>query len=610
MSDKFIFKRKLILSILLLLFFSICKIDAQEIKNIIPPIEKKTFKIAIFGDRTGGDPEGLKYLDRAIYEINQLKPDFVIHIGDMVQGYTRDQNEWIRQKDEFLSYMDKLTMPYYLTAGNHDVFNPFRDPNDKTYEELYKKHFSQLNYSFDYKNSHFVILYTDEAMTSRPVLSEDQINWLKSDLEKSNRKNVFIFMHKPIWSYENSNWDKFHDVIKTFPVKAVFAGHFHAYHKGMNKDGIQYYNVGPLGAEAYTLGDQLTGYFHHYSILTIDDENFKLAVVKIGNVEADDYILAEDYNKIWSITQLSLEQTNVSGWLWQPISNAVRGTFDLYIYNPLDKEVNVQVQLDSNSSLWTMTPSIIKLEIPARFKVKTKLTISAPRTSPSKIFPPEFNIVYNFVNSKGQNVPVIIKRRALLRDMRQVYLSSKAIKIDAVRDEIAWIKSQPLFNHTWIFSVYERHDKPPKVYLTRDREYLYFFAEVMDDKYSYFKDAKKDIMSDAIVFSTFVNNERKDIIIFPFNEEKIAFLANNPKLIQPEMSKIEGVDYTTRTDKNTGYYYCEGKINLSTLFGSDKLAGKQVLFNVSVIDNDLEAFIYLRSWAFDRDPTLWGILKF
>jgi len=132
----------------------------------------------------------------------------------------------------------------------------------------------------------------------------------------------------------------------------------------------------------------------------------------------------------------------------------------------------------------------------------------------------------------------------------------------------------------------------------------------MDDRYSYYRDAKRDILSDAIVFSTLINDERKDIVIFPFNEEKTAFLAKDPNLIQSEMSKIEGADYTTRTDKNAGYYYCEGKISLSTLFGEGKVDGKQFPFNVGVIDNDLEAFIYLRSWTFDRDPKLWGILKF
>ena len=599
-------KRLLIISILLLTF--LLKSEAQQ--TITPPPEKNAFKIAIFGDRTGGDAEGLKYLDRAIYEANQLKPDFVIHIGDMVQGYTRDQNEWLRQKDEFLSYMNKLNMPYYLTAGNHDIFNPFRDPKDKTYEELYKKNISPLNYSFDYKNSHFVIMYTDEAMTSKPVISENQLAWLKSDLEKANKINAFIFMHKPIWAYENSNWDKFHDIIKAFPVRAVFAGHFHSYNKGMNKDGIQYYDVGPLGAEAYTLGSPLTGFFYHYSILSVDDGSYSMALVKVGNVESDDYVLSEDYEKVWNITQLSLEQTNVSGWIWQPVSSISKGVFDISVYNPLDRKVGVQVELDPENSLWSMNPSVIKLEVPSKSKAEAKLTLSSPKASPDKIFPPNFNIVYDYLNTKGEHVPVIVKRRALLRDTRQIYFSNKPIQIDGIKDEIAWDRTLPLYNHTWIFSVYERHDSPPKVYLTRDSKYLYFYAEVMDDKYSFYKDAKKDIMSDAVVFSTMISDKRQDLVIFPFNEDRIAYVAKDSKLIQPEMSPIQEVDYVVKTDQKAGYYYCEGKISLSTLLGETKLSGKKVPFNVGVIDNDLEAFIYLRSWAFDRDPKLWGILDF
>lgn len=608
MFSKSSLKRSLIISILLLTLLA--KSEAQETKTITPPPEKNTFRIAIFGDRTGGDAEGLKHLERAIYEINQLKPDFVIHIGDMIQGYTRDQNEWLREKDEFLSYMNRLTMPYYLTAGNHDIFNPFRDPKDKTYEELYKKNFSPLNYSFNYKNSHFIIMYTDEAMASKPVISENQLAWLKSDLEKNDKTNAFIFMHKPIWNFENSNWDKFHDIIKAFPVRAVFAGHFHAYNKGINKDGIQYYDVGPLGAEAYTLGGPLTGFFYHYSILSVDNNTFDMALVKIGNVESDDYVLSVDYEKIWNITQLSLEQTNVSGWLWQPISNTAKGIFDISVYNPLDKAIGVQVQLDPGNPLWSVNASIVSLKIPAKSKAETKLTLSSPKASPDKIFPPEFNIVYDYVNSKGEHVPVIIKRRALLRDTHQIYLSNKTVKIDGIKDEVSWEKTLPLYNHTWIFSVYEKHDSPPKIYLTRDSKYLYFFAEVMDDKYSYYKDSKKDIMSDAIIFSTQIGDKRQDIVIFPFNEEKAAFIAKDSKLIQPEMSPIQGVDYVTKTDQKAGYYYCEGKISLSTLFGETKLTGKKIPFNVGVIDNDFDAFTYLRSWAFDRDPKLWGILNF
>jgi hypothetical protein len=596
-----------ILISLILLAFTLSAVS----EIITPPPEKNVFKVAILGDRTGGNAEGLKILERAIYEINQLDPDFVMHVGDMVQGYTWDQDEWLREKDEFKSYMNKLTVPWYSAAGNHDVFNPFRDPNDRTYEELYKEYFGPLYYSFDYKNSHFIVMYTDEAMKSAPVISDNQLQWLKSDLEGANKTNVFIFMHKPIWDYENSNWDKFHELIKGFPVRAVVAGHYHAYSKNINKDGIQYYIMGPAGAEAYMSGDQLTGYFHHYNVLSVEGEKFKMAVVKIGNVESDDYVLGEDYDNMYKIMQLPPEKTGTSGWLWQPDFGPVKGEIEVYAYNPFDNDIQVEVKPDPKRPLWSMLPSVLKLNIPAKSEVRKKVILSSAKTNLVDIVPPELEFEYDYVNSRGQHVFVLIRSRVLLRDIRSVYTTNQTVNIDGFKNEPLWQKSSPLYNYTWVYSVYERPDKPPKVYLTTDNKYLYFFAEIMDDKYAYLKPEKynKGILSDAIVFSTMPKDKRQDIVIFPFNDEKTAFIAKDTKFIPSEMTVVQGVDYTSRTDPKDGYYYCEGKISLSLLFGDESVMGKKSPFNVGIIDNDQEAFIYLRSWAYDRDPKYWGVLN-
>jgi hypothetical protein len=206
----------MLLSVILLSILIVPKSVAME-----PPPERDVFTVAILGDRTGGKPEDLAFLERAVYEINQLNPDFVMHVGDMVQGYTRDENQWLKEYEEFMSYMDKLNVPWYPTAGNHDVFTAIWDSDDRTYEELYKKYFGPLRYSFDYKNSHFVVMYTDEAMTSKPVVSGEQIQWLKNDLAGTDKTSIFIFMHKPVWRYEDNNWDAVHNVIKEFPVRRI-----------------------------------------------------------------------------------------------------------------------------------------------------------------------------------------------------------------------------------------------------------------------------------------------------------------------------------------------------------------------------------------------------
>jgi hypothetical protein len=75
------------------------------------------------------------------------------------------------------------------------------------------------------------------------------------------------------------------------------------------------------------------------------------------------------------------------------------------------------------------------------------------------------------------------------------------------------------------------------------------------------------------------------------------------------MTTIQGVEYIAKKDEKNGYYYGEGRIPLKTLFGDESLKSREIPFNVGIIDNDLDAFIYLHSWTYDRDPKYWGILN-
>jgi len=594
----------------ILLFMAVATVSPA----VKPPPERDIFTVAIIGDRTGGEPSGLRFLEGAIHEINQLNPDFVIHLGDMVQGYTRDQDEWLREYEEFMSYMEKLDVHWYPVAGNHDVFTPIWDTEDRTYENLYKELFGPLRYSFDYKNSHFVVMYTDEAMTSVPAVSSEQIEWLRQDLEGAQKENIFIFLHKPVWRYEGNEWDLVHDVIKEFPVRAVIAGHFHTYQKDVNRDGIQYYVMGPAGGEVHDSDHEFYGYFHHYSIMSVEGDKFTMAVVKIGNVEADDYVLAEDNIRMRDTIIMSPSKTGVRGWLWQPTDAPVEEQLEIFAHNPLDIDIPVMVRLNPDRGFWSMEPSSLGFILSPGSDMTSKLILYSPALDPGDIVPPEFEFEYMYTDAHGGKVPLIIRRRVFLRDTHEVHRCESPPLLDGVKMESFWQQVSPLYNHTWIYSVYERSDAPPVVYLAADDTNLYFFAEVMDDKYSYLKENRsRGILSDAIAFSTQPPDGRKEIVIFPFNEDGRAFTGkvNERGWLKPsDMWVISGVEYKSRTDQQAGYYYCEGKIPLALLFGDDPVVGRELPFNVGVLDNDLEAFIYLRTWAYDRDPQYWGILKF
>src|SRR5262249_15035676 len=54
------------------------------------------FQFVIVSDRTGGHRE--KVFSKAVEQINLMQPEFVLSVGDLIEGYTKDQEiaakEW------------------------------------------------------------------------------------------------------------------------------------------------------------------------------------------------------------------------------------------------------------------------------------------------------------------------------------------------------------------------------------------------------------------------------------------------------------------------------------------------------------------------------------
>ena len=78
---------------LIILFQQVPFVQAE--KNI----GKDEVRFIIFGDSQFGNPP---QFERMIHEAEMLRPDFVIQVGDLIQGYTHDkdqlQREWMRFK--------------------------------------------------------------------------------------------------------------------------------------------------------------------------------------------------------------------------------------------------------------------------------------------------------------------------------------------------------------------------------------------------------------------------------------------------------------------------------------------------------------------------------
>jgi hypothetical protein len=78
------------------------------------------FQFVIIGDRTGG-ANVLGTFKLAMDQINLLQPEFVINVGDLIEGYSDDKAELNAEWNEMDKMIEKLKMPSFRTAGNHDI---------------------------------------------------------------------------------------------------------------------------------------------------------------------------------------------------------------------------------------------------------------------------------------------------------------------------------------------------------------------------------------------------------------------------------------------------------------------------------------------------------
>src|SRR5438552_18786377 len=82
----------------------------------------ENFHFVVVSDRTGGHRP--RIFSQAVEQINLLQPAFVISVGDLIEGYTKDKAKLAEQWKEFQTYTSKLQMPFFYVPGNQDVSNP------------------------------------------------------------------------------------------------------------------------------------------------------------------------------------------------------------------------------------------------------------------------------------------------------------------------------------------------------------------------------------------------------------------------------------------------------------------------------------------------------
>jgi predicted phosphodiesterase len=263
------------------------------------------FQFVIIGDRSGGaNPEGT--FELAMDQINLLQPEFVINVGDVIEGYTSDRDQLNAQWDEAESIIGQLQMPFFYVRGNHDV-------NFPATREVWQERHGPNYYHFVYKDVLFIVLDTEDAERPYPPNMEadieaynqlkledpeaadawlrewlgtpeaiesfgsgsvvdfpqPQVDWLTQVLEANpDVRWTYLFLHEPVWNNPSDSFKAIQDLLKGRD-HTFFAGHTH-YYDYDNIDGVEYITIGPAGADFH--GQEGPGNVDHIMWVTMTEE--------------------------------------------------------------------------------------------------------------------------------------------------------------------------------------------------------------------------------------------------------------------------------------------------------------------------------------------------
>jgi hypothetical protein len=338
------------------------------------------FRFAIVSDRTGG--HRARVFSQAVEQLNLLQPEFVLSVGDLIEGFTENADRLNTEWKEFQGYVSRLQMPFFYVPGNHDITN-------LVMQDLWKEKFGRSYYSFSYRGVLFLVLHSDDPPGKGGHISEEQVEFVKKTLAAhSDSRWTMVYLHKPLWTYANLEKNGWLEVEKGLGNRpyTVFAGHIHHYQKFV-RNGRDYYQLATTGGDSKMRGVPY-GEFDHLVWVTMKKSGPVLANLLL------DGILPEDLRK--PITEeKGIPETNrkptypVQG---QVVCDgcAVAGAFvEFFLVNPESKRrVSVGDAVTEGDGSFTLSTYLPNDGAPAgeyQVAVYFRASLTDPRNTPTPL---------------------------------------------------------------------------------------------------------------------------------------------------------------------------------------------------------------------------------
>ena len=247
--------------------------------------DPRNFQFAIVTDRTGGHRAGV--FEKAVEKLNLLFPEFVMSVGDLIEGYTGDTAEINAMWHEWDSILAPLNVRFFALPGNHDISN---DVMRQTWLERYGHSY----YHFRYKDVLFLAMDSNDG--DGVQFSRAQLDYIKKAIaDNADVRWTMVFMHHPVWNYREYNgFPEIEEVLKDRPY-TVIAGHNHRYLKKVRQDR-NYYILATTGGGSQLRGPRL-GEFDHITWVTMTDAGPQMVNLQLSGIITND-VVSEDNQQL------------------------------------------------------------------------------------------------------------------------------------------------------------------------------------------------------------------------------------------------------------------------------------------------------------------------
>ncbi|MFT7652066.1 MAG: hypothetical protein ACI9UU_001173 [Candidatus Azotimanducaceae bacterium] len=258
------------------------------------------FAFAIFSDLYGGERD--RIFNIAVAQINLLRPDLILSVGDLIDGGTEDVDVLRRQWAEFDEKISSANAPVFVVGGNHDLTNV-------TMRDVWVDRYGARYYYFVYKNVLFLMLDSEDYTEARMAeiyeararstygdteseygrmqerltgeIGHEQAKFFRQVLaEHPDVRWTFLLMHKPLWRNADANEFQSIEAVLAGRPYTVINGHFHTYSR-VERNGRDYITLATTSG-GQRASDKMS--FDHLTLVTMGKAGPTIANLRLDGI--------------------------------------------------------------------------------------------------------------------------------------------------------------------------------------------------------------------------------------------------------------------------------------------------------------------------------------